>query len=307
MANAYFDVTGTLRLRQVTPVIMALFGGFSLDPSEFRSGSLPFARLSDVSSPTWSDVASALANLARSWGLDVPADYDDDLEEVLELVAAHFGKQDQVRMRHVIESIEGAGEEELDTVLLYEIARQFDDGHGLEAIAWQGAWHSDRAVVDGFGGCGGYVGEHVHVAQSSDRAVTLGPVLDAALGNNEIAGAVSVIAGELELLLDGIADADKRKAVCRLLSRELSSPDTNRAAEFWDQLLGSVESLTELAETHGPRTLADICYLHAAIAHGGFIDAYPDDSRILDVIQDLPSAEEWMTYVQVEQSAESEQ
>jgi hypothetical protein len=32
MSNSYYDLTGVLRLKQVTPIIKALFGGLSLDP-----------------------------------------------------------------------------------------------------------------------------------------------------------------------------------------------------------------------------------------------------------------------------------
>lgn len=54
MSNSYYDLTGVLRLKQVTPIIKALFGGLSLDPDYPGNGEAYFARMSvkSLESPT---------------------------------------------------------------------------------------------------------------------------------------------------------------------------------------------------------------------------------------------------------------
>lgn len=72
------------------------------------------------------------------------------------------------------------------------------------------------------------------------------------------------------------------------------------AKQFLRELLDSVETLTGIAEQHGPHTLADVMYLHNAIMNGGFIDHYSDDSAVLGIARALPSGEQWAKYIKVE-------
>ena len=72
------------------------------------------------------------------------------------------------------------------------------------------------------------------------------------------------------------------------------------ATTFFQELLDSVESLTGIVETHGTRTLADLMYLQNAILSGGFIDHYPDESKVLEIASALPSGERWSTFIKVE-------
>jgi hypothetical protein len=71
------------------------------------------------------------------------------------------------------------------------------------------------------------------------------------------------------------------------------------AAQFMDELLAAHETLTEIAESKGARTLADCMYMLSAVQKGAFIEVHhPTQSEILDVVQSLPSAALWMTYIQ---------
>lgn len=73
------------------------------------------------------------------------------------------------------------------------------------------------------------------------------------------------------------------------------------AAElFMQELLDSVETLTGIAYLHGTRTLADLFYLHSAILSNGFIDHYPGESNVLNIVSDLPSGERWSKFIKVE-------
>lgn len=70
------------------------------------------------------------------------------------------------------------------------------------------------------------------------------------------------------------------------------------SAQFMEELLEAHETLTEIAECKGARTLADCMYMLSAIQKGTFIEVHhPTESKILDVVQSLPSVDLWMTYV----------
>ncbi len=90
---------------------------------------------------------------------------------------------------------------------------------------------------------------------------------------------------------------------CVLKAQNVSeaTKDLGDATLFWRELSESVESLTELADQHGPRTLADLMYLQNAILSGGFIDHYPGESNVLEVVKALPSAERWLQFVTAEE------
>ncbi|MFC5550328.1 hypothetical protein [Massilia aerilata] len=72
----------------------------------------------------------------------------------------------------------------------------------------------------------------------------------------------------------------------------------SRSTQFMDELLGAHETLTGIAECKGARTLADCMYMLSAVQKGTSIEVHhPTESEILDVVQSLPSASLWMTYV----------
>jgi hypothetical protein len=70
------------------------------------------------------------------------------------------------------------------------------------------------------------------------------------------------------------------------------------AAQFMAELLDAHETLTEIAELQGARTLADCMYMLIALQKGTSIEVHhPSESNILDVIQSLPSSTLWLTSV----------
>lgn len=79
---------------------------------------------------------------------------------------------------------------------------------------------------------------------------------------------------------------------------------TSAARLFMQELLDSVETLSGIAEEHGARTLVDLMYLQQAILSGGFIDHYPDESKVLEIAQGLPSGELWPRFIKVEYMTE---
>ena len=97
-------------------------------------------------------------------------------------------------------------------------------------------------------------------------------------------------------------NAEGEKTVIRFYSVErLNDLSGKQAATlFFQELLDSVDSLTGIADEHGSRTLADLMYLQNAILSGGFIDYYPDESKVLEIASALLSGNQWSTSIKVE-------
>jgi len=81
---------------------------------------------------------------------------------------------------------------------------------------------------------------------------------------------------------------------------ERKAQDHDRASLFMQELLDAVETLSGIAEQHGARTLADLMYLQNAILSGGFIDHYPEESKVLEIASGLPSGGQWSKFITVE-------
>lgn len=79
--------------------------------------------------------------------------------------------------------------------------------------------------------------------------------------------------------------------------------DAVGAALFFDELQDTFETLGDVGREYGLRTLTDLVYLQNAILVGSFIDAWPEDSSVLSVVNKLASADRWMRYVKVQKSA----
>lgn len=68
---------------------------------------------------------------------------------------------------------------------------------------------------------------------------------------------------------------------------------------FFKELMENVETLTGIADQYGARTLADLMYLQNAVLDGSFIELYPDQSAVLKVVDEMPSATIWRQFIQV--------
>ena len=102
-------------------------------------------------------------------------------------------------------------------------------------------------------------------------------------------------------------NSEGEKTVIRFYAVESLNDATGKQAAtlFFKELLNSVETLTGIADEHGSRTLADLMYMQNAILSGGFIDHYPEESKVLEIVSDLPSGDRWSTFIKVEYLASS--
>lgn len=117
-------------------------------------------------------------------------------------------------------------------------------------------------------------------------------------------------------IAEGVFDSDGKfvveniegeKTVIRFFAVERLNGVSGKLAAtlFFQELLGAVEILTMVAEEQGSRTLADLMYLQNAILNGGFIDYYPDESKVLEIASALPSGDLWSKSIKVEYLASS--
>ena len=80
-----------------------------------------------------------------------------------------------------------------------------------------------------------------------------------------------------------------------LLERKALSADA--ASVYMDELIDSVDALSDIAIEHGPRTLSDLMYLARAILQGESIINCPNASSVMKIVKGLPSGERWATFI----------
>lgn len=232
MANNYYDATGVLMLDRVTPVIIALFGGFNLDEDYPGDGKAYIARIAESNDPQWSDVLDGLVDLATK--LDLPAPDEDSLEDlsmelILGMLAKHFSADQDLDLLNLIEHHQFEDAADLEALLL--IASCFNDGHNLAAIQFEGCWHCSKPRLFEFGGEGMFLSRDVTVYSSSTQAMELGQELRRTIQDGDLDKAVAQLAREATNLLAGIGDDAIRASLrLRLAERLLESSTSHRSA-----------------------------------------------------------------------------
>jgi hypothetical protein len=101
-----------------------------------------------------------------------------------------------------------------------------------------------------------------------------------------------------DAMVDGLKHLEKNVGL------RLGPADALAATVFWKELTESVETLGEIADVHGVRTLTDLMYLHAAILEGGVVDVWTAESSVATVVEGLPSASRWMGSIRIRQDKE---
>lgn len=238
MANNYHDATGVLMLDRVTPVISALFGAFHLDGRYPGNGKAYIARLAEVNDPQWSDVLDDLMALAAQLDLPAPADAEGEdgedrdtelsMPALIDLIAPHFGADQNQDLANLIEHHPFEGSADLDALFL--IATCFDDGHHLVAIQLEGCWRCSRSRLFEFGGHGCFISRELTVSSESTHALQLGEELRTAILAGDLAAASNRIANETLALLAAITDDQVRARLRRAVADRLLTDPSLTAA-----------------------------------------------------------------------------
>ena len=214
MSSNYFNLTGVLVLKSVTPVVKALFSVYELD-AEFPGNGLAYiANMAESTDHSWDSVMENLEALCEELGLPLtksdgqPIDCGEDL---LDILATHYKAENNEEFINLIEH--GDFKEDAPLDALFIIARAFDDGHGLSAIKTEASWHCSRPELFEFGGAGYFTGTHVSLAVGSAETVSLGESLEEALANNDPVKAAKCLRVSIGSILAGINDSNARDLV----------------------------------------------------------------------------------------------
>lgn len=224
MADNFYDATGVLVLDKVTPVITALFGDFSLDERYPGNGEVYIARMSECADPQWDDIEENLEKLCDELGLSLPDGADDSVKEYLYVLASHFGADQDVELLHLIEHSDF--DDNADLSVLFDIARRFNDGHGLRAMKIEGCWHCSKPRLFEFGGQGEFHGRHIAVTGSSTTPLQLGEEVDNALEAGDLNNAAESVLKQINKLLAGVSNASFRETLRSKIGASLMASTT---------------------------------------------------------------------------------
>lgn len=209
MANNYYQATGTLKLKAITPVIKALFGVFEVQ--EYKDGEAYIMEEgADISYESVADCIATEMNVGRA----------DAVKDCLIEMADKLGKKSEVEAFLGEDSIDG--EDDADLEFLFRLALLMDDGHGLTSLYIEGAWTSDKMRLGEFGGNGYYVGKNFVIGVGSSAAAQYGRSVDAAISDNNLVDAARQISSYVQGLLNGITDDGARASVTALLADSLA-------------------------------------------------------------------------------------
>lgn len=224
MAQHHYNTTGVLMLKQVTPVIRALFGTLHLTETQAGNGEVYFAILDNGTNgvepcePRWDDIHQQLLTLMRSLDCPISNDAEGYAAECLTILASHFHVTDSDRDELIVDSY-------LDTHVylhtLFRMAICFDDGHHLKAIKYEGAKHSSEAEPFQFNGHGGFLSRHIEFETHSSHEVELGQALHQAIEKRKVDDAAEALNLKIKTILAAVCNRTQRAAVRRQLVAKL--------------------------------------------------------------------------------------
>lgn len=72
----------------------------------------------------------------------------------------------------------------------------------------------------------------------------------------------------------------------------------DEAQRFFLELENDVGALVEIGKKYGDDTIRDLFYLHSAILSGSYVEHFRNDSLLLEVVDQLTSADKWKKSIQ---------
>ncbi|QRI92972.1 hypothetical protein JQN63_14270 [Delftia lacustris] len=202
MADYQITGSGILILDRVTPVIRALFGAYGLN--EIAQNGEPFKAIisiQDSHAPQWADIRNGLEALSVSLGL-VPGAVGAPMVRTIQVLEEHYGTAADRDRHDYFERLSLDKQAKLEVVL--HLAHCLDDGHRLQAIAFEEAIRSAKSVAFGFGGAGRYLSREVCHYVDSSHALVIGRLLHRAYAVADTELAADVITHEVDRLLAGV-------------------------------------------------------------------------------------------------------
>lgn len=225
MANNHFEGTGVLKLRQVTPVIKALFSGYDLDPTYPGNGSASIAMGDNLNFyPNWEDLGDDLINLCKELKLDISENNFVGIWKDVELLMKHFGVVDRPECQAFLLDIENqvSGSDEPERRWLFDLAQFLDDGHGLEYMTFEAAWYCDKLRLGEQGGVGSFDSSEFGYSSTSHFAAIAGTSIYKALIDKDYAAVGRHVYDQTNAILRGITDEQARHETARAAIRNLN-------------------------------------------------------------------------------------
>jgi hypothetical protein len=221
MSNNYYDATGVLFVKKITPVIKALFGEF--DVRMVGGIEAYIANLSEISAINWDEITDELNAMISQLGLSSEDGKTLSTIDAIKTLGIHFKVSDDPGFMGFLENFEQNRrfEDDPDLEDLYRLGLFFDDSHGLKGFRMQGAWTCDKPRIDEFGGGGVFRTPLVNISSWSNDAVSMGSALDMALAEGNFDKAAAVVYNHTNSILDGICDETSRVAVREMMSSRL--------------------------------------------------------------------------------------
>lgn len=212
------DAAGVLVLREVTPIIAAIFGGYSLDLEHQTAQEV---RLSNVreDQPTWGQIFEMLAEHARQLCLSFAS---DDYETVLRVLGQYFDVPDEVltSFTDTVWDLDSPA----DVHGLFILARMFDDGHGLQTLQIVGPWRQEALSREQLGGHSRYISHYLTLHHTTRKTWMFGDQLSAAIASQQLAVAADLIFNEItDEILDGIYHEGERATILAHLAARFAA------------------------------------------------------------------------------------
>lgn len=225
MSNNYSDSTGVLIFGAgggVTNIIATLFAVYEVLPT-FPADQVMIKAMSESSSTDWDNVTDHLIDYAEE--KDIALADKDSLAQILLDIGAHHGVTSEkfraLAEKAAKESAGGTGDADLGTLL--DLASMLDDGHHLEAIRWEGAWHSDKPLLFEFGGYGRFDSNRVSMNESSCFISGFAQTLHEALKSRDMEQAAKLVLSRTREVFNAILDESDRAELLKTVMQQMTA------------------------------------------------------------------------------------
>lgn len=230
MANNYYEMNGVLELEHVTPVIRAIFGLLELDENYPGNGQVYFAQIPERTDYCGEAFRESLATLATGLKIQmcepVPGDRgggEPKCGEILHAIAKCFGREADEDLQLLAARLDLREDDVPDIGELVQLAKSFNDGHGLKRCILQGAWYCSKPRLFEFGGDAGYYGQAIRIQGSSQDVITMATELENALLRDAVEAAARVLHDHVEVVIAGVVDDRSRDLIRAELGRLVSA------------------------------------------------------------------------------------
>lgn len=211
------NMSGMLTLTAVTPVIERLFATFDVNELYTGTQGANISSESESKSYTFEDLWDNLLALCHE--LDLNKDYINscslyDYKALLALLDNHF-KSDAANSIDFDDDMHAS--DDVDFNILLKIAKAFDDGHNLTAIAAESNWSSGAA-----GGDAEFVGTHFSQYESTSDVLRNAKQIEEYLRNGKVETLAAKLVVDFENVLKGVHDENVRAALLEEVTRQFN-------------------------------------------------------------------------------------